>query len=76
MLITSHEWYEPRFHRTIPQDSPGRAPVPKRALRDKADIQALIEANEGLDWQAIKRYADMFDEWPEISRIRSLVKAP
>lgn len=48
--------------------------APKRALRDKADIQALIEANPKLDWKAIKTYADLFGEWPEVQRIRRLVQ--
>ncbi len=50
--------------------------APKRALRDKADIQALIESNRKLDWKQIRSYADLFGEWPEIKRIRSLVETP
>jgi hypothetical protein len=50
--------------------------APKRALRDKADIQALIEANQNLDWAVIRRYADLFGEWPEVERIRQLVESP
>lgn len=49
--------------------------APKRALRDKADIQALIEANATLDWQAIQRYADLFGEWQEVQRIRQIAGA-
>jgi hypothetical protein len=45
----------------------------KRAWRDKADIQALIEANRRLDWTEIKGFADLFDEWPAIEAIRRLV---
>lgn len=48
--------------------------APKRALRDKADIQALIEANPKLDWIEIRTYADVFGEWPEVDRIRRLVE--
>ena len=37
---------------------------PKRILRDQADIQALIEANDSdLDWVRLKEYADLFGEW-------------
>lgn len=50
--------------------------APKRALRDKADIQALIEANPRLDWAIVHRYADLFGERPEIERIRRVVEAP
>jgi hypothetical protein len=47
---------------------------PKRTLRDQADIQALIEKNPALDWEKVKFYADHFQKWPEIERIRELVK--
>ncbi len=50
--------------------------APKRVLRDKADIQALAEANPRLDWAAIRAYADLFGEWPEIEKIRRLAEAP
>ena len=43
---------------------------PKRALQDKADIVALIEKNPQLDWQLVKQYADIFDEWATIQELR------
>lgn len=44
---------------------------PGRALQDKADIAAIIKANPELDWEIIKGYADLFDQWPEIERLRT-----
>ncbi len=43
---------------------------PQRRLRDQADIQALIEENQSLDWKKIKMYADLFDAWADIEAIR------
>jgi hypothetical protein len=45
---------------------------PKREFRDKADIAALIEKNNALDWVSIKKFAEMFDQWPVIQQIRKL----
>jgi hypothetical protein len=45
----------------------------KRKLREFADIQSLIEANSDLDWDRIKKYADLFDCWQEVVQIRHLV---
>ncbi len=39
---------------------------PKRALQDKADIQALATRYPDLDHQKIKFYADFFSMWPQI----------
>ena len=50
--------------------------APKRELRDKADIQALMEANPKLLWKDVKRYADLFDQWPVIQAIRRLAEGP
>jgi len=47
---------------------------PKRELRDKADIAALIEKNSALDWVSIEKFAQMFDQWPVIQQIRMLHK--
>lgn len=43
---------------------------PKRMLQDKADILALMRAVPQLDLDQIKKYADLFDQWPEILQIR------
>ncbi len=43
---------------------------PRRALQDQADIAALIERHRDLDWERIKRYADLFSEWPTLARLR------
>lgn len=45
----------------------------RREFRDKADIQALIETHPTLNWNRIKQYADTFNQWEEICRLRSLV---
>jgi len=43
---------------------------PKRALQDKADIVAVMQKNQSLDWERIKSYADIFNEWPTIEALR------
>jgi hypothetical protein len=43
---------------------------PKREFQDKADILALIEKNEQLDWSLLKTYADHFNEWGTIEEMR------
>lgn len=43
---------------------------PDREPQDKADIIALIRNNQNLDWDQIKQYAEIFDEWPVIEAIR------
>lgn len=47
---------------------------PTRELQDKADIQFLLENVEGLDWDKIKRYADLFSEWDVINEIKNKIK--
>lgn len=42
----------------------------KRALQDKADIAALIEKCDNLDWDRVKSYAELFDEWDAIEKIK------
>lgn len=42
-----------------------------REFQDKADIQALMEANELLNFDQVKIYADMFDQWDFIQALRS-----
>lgn len=46
---------------------------PRRMLQDQADIQSLIEHNPSLDWNKVKLYADQFDEWPTIEKLRLAV---
>jgi hypothetical protein len=41
-----------------------------REFQDKADIQFLISSMDNLDWNLIKKYADLFDEWEVISEIK------
>lgn len=46
----------------------------QRELQDKADIQFLIENVSDLDWQRIKLYADLFDQWGVIDDIKNKAK--
>jgi len=39
-----------------------------RSLQDKADIQVLMKSN-GIDLVAVKKYADLFEAWPEIEEL-------
>ncbi len=41
-----------------------------REFQDKADIQFLIESQASMNWELIKTYADLFNEWEVISEIR------
>lgn len=43
---------------------------PKREFQDKADILALVTKDPHLDWGKIKLYADLFDQWSELEKIR------
>lgn len=43
---------------------------PDREFQDKADIQALLKTVTKLDFDLIKKYADLFDEWEFISNLR------
>lgn len=42
---------------------------PGRELQDKADIQQLLLKNT-LNFELIKKYADLFDEWETIQKLR------
>lgn len=42
-----------------------------RELQDKADIQKLLSL-QNLDLARIKKYADLFDEWPVIEKLRGI----
>lgn len=48
---------------------------PKRVLRDKADIQSLIENNRNLNWKLLQEYADMFGEFEELKKIRQTAES-
>lgn len=45
-----------------------------RELQDKADIQFLIENVSKLDWEKIKKYAELFSEWDVINEIKNNIK--
>ncbi len=42
----------------------------RRELQDKADIQNLMRKNPGLDYNRIKQYADIFEEWETLQQLR------
>ncbi len=46
-----------------------------REFQDKADIQFLIESQGDLNWDLIKSYADLFDEWGAVDEIKSKIKS-
>lgn len=43
---------------------------PKRKSKELSDIQELIERCSDLDWEKIKFYADHFNEWESIRKLR------
>jgi len=43
---------------------------PRREFQDKADIQSLLGTVDHLDFNLIKKYAELFDEWNFISELR------
>lgn len=46
---------------------------PGREFQDKADILSLIKKNPNLRWTEIKTYADLFDEWAFIEKLKSQI---
>lgn len=44
---------------------------PSRELQDKADIQKLLDLPD-LDLDLVKKYADLFQEWPTIEKLRGI----
>ncbi len=44
---------------------------PTRELQDKADIQKLLHL-PNLDLALVKKYADLFQEWPAIEKLRGI----
>jgi DNA repair ATPase RecN len=45
----------------------------RRELRDKADIQALMESNAKINYGLVKQYADLFGEWRFIQSLRDML---
>lgn len=43
----------------------------KREFQDKADIQAIVTRFPDLDWDKVKIYADLFDQWGFLQSLRS-----
>lgn len=43
---------------------------PRRELQDKADIQNLIRKNPQMDFNRIKQYAELFNEWEVIQQLQ------
>lgn len=46
----------------------------KRELQDKADILSLIEHHPKMHWDQVKQYADLFNAWEDISKLRQKVQ--
>lgn len=46
---------------------------PKHEFQDKADIQFLLGTVENLNFNLIKKYADLFEEWDFISTLRKKI---
>jgi hypothetical protein len=44
---------------------------PRRRLHDLADIQALIRTQRNLEWERIRRYADLFGEWSTLQALKN-----
>lgn len=42
----------------------------ERELKELSDIQELIRKCENLDWSRIKFYADHFNEWSTIQKLK------
>ena len=46
---------------------------PKREYQDKADILALLQNNTEVNYDIIKKYADIFKQWPAIEELISKI---
>jgi DNA repair ATPase RecN len=44
---------------------------PKREFQDKADILALLQNNPNANYDIIKKYADLFEQWSAIEDIKT-----
>ena len=47
---------------------------PKREFQDKADILSLIEQYPHMNWEQVKRYADLFNAWKDILELKQKAK--
>ena len=45
-----------------------------REFQDKADIQYLMASQDNLNYELIRKYAELFEEWEVIDEIRKKVK--
>ncbi len=45
-----------------------------RELQDKADIQFLIESVKDINWERVKLYADLFNQWEVINDLKNKTK--
>lgn len=43
---------------------------PRRRLQDQADIVALIRIHRDLDWDRIRGYAELFNEWAALQALK------
>jgi predicted nucleotidyltransferase len=43
---------------------------PKRKFKDLGDIQALCQAKKDVNWETVKKYADLFDVWDLLEEIK------
>jgi len=46
-----------------------------REFQDKADIQYLIKVEKNINWNLVKKYADLFGEWRVIDEIRKKLES-
>lgn len=42
----------------------------RRKLQDQADIVSLVRTVRDLDWERIRRYAELFGEWESVQALR------
>jgi len=45
-----------------------------RKFKDLGDIESICRVKKDLDWDRIKKYADIFDSWEIIREIRDNAK--
>jgi hypothetical protein len=43
---------------------------PSREAQDKADIAALMQKYPSMDWDRVEGYADLFDQWPAMEKLK------